>query len=146
VFAERFDGLVYGETRNIGGDLEQDAAGLTVVDRPGVVAVLLLCRMLTVGLHQLARHLGLVGVAHGAERDVMNRTSALPARQETLGLVDRRVSILRLSVRLCWVIAKPGALTGSQVLDNWTFFRFRSICSSKALFFIAQRHMAAIGS
>ena len=44
--------------------------------------------MLAVGLHELARHLGLVGVVDGAEGDVMHRADALASGQETLGLID----------------------------------------------------------
>src|ERR1700722_7386162 len=76
VLAKRFDGFINGEAGNIRGDLEQDPAGFTEVDRTEVVAVLLLGRMLAVGLHQLTRHFGLVGVIDGAEGDVMYRAGA----------------------------------------------------------------------
>ena len=88
VFAERIHGLINGEAGNIGGDLEQDAAGFTEVDRTEVVAILLLGRMLTMGLHQLARHFGLVGIIDGAEGDVVHRAGALASGQEALGLID----------------------------------------------------------
>ena len=79
MLAERLDRLVDGEAGDVGGDLEQHAAGLAEVDRAEVVAVLLLGRMHAVLAHELLRHRGLLGIVGGAERDVMHRAAALTA-------------------------------------------------------------------
>src|SRR6202034_1477118 len=84
IVAERFDRLVDGKTRNIGRDLEQDAAGLAEVNRAEILPVELMGWPQAQLRDELLRHRRLARVVGGAKRDVVHRTAAEPPGQESL--------------------------------------------------------------
>src|SRR5690606_41780248 len=67
--AERLEALVDGKARIVGGDLEDDAAGLPEIDGAEIVALLLFRRGDAELLAQRLRHLRLVRVACSPEGD-----------------------------------------------------------------------------
>src|SRR6267143_4581255 len=75
-FAERFHRLVGGEARPIGGDLEQDAVGLTEIQAPKIEAVDL-AAVADTKFVQPPRPGMILRLVRGAERDVMHPARAL---------------------------------------------------------------------
>ena len=76
-FAERFHRLISGEARSVGGDLEQDAAGLAEIEAAEIEAV----DLAAVGNAQFVEPLRpgvILGLVRRAERDVMHAAGALP--------------------------------------------------------------------
>src|SRR5712671_4709675 len=72
-----FDRLVGGEARPIGGDLEQDAVGLTEIQAPKIEAVDL-AAVADTKFVQPPRPGMILRLVRGAERDVMHPARALP--------------------------------------------------------------------
>src|SRR5262245_48953369 len=82
---QRLDRLVNREAGIVGGNLEQDAAGLAKIDRAEILPVNLRCRLESVVLDDLSRHLGLGGVVRSAEGDVMDGAPPHASDKEAFG-------------------------------------------------------------
>src|SRR5262245_66618482 len=86
--AERGGGLIDRKAGPVGGDLEQHSAGLTKIDRPEIVSILLVGGTYAVICHKLARERRLFGVVGRPEGDVMYGAAAHAAGQESFGLAQ----------------------------------------------------------
>src|SRR5262249_49880967 len=65
--------FVHSKTRDVRGDLEQNAARFAEIDRTEIITIALLGMTQVALCHQFPRHLGLLSIVGGAKCDVMNR-------------------------------------------------------------------------
>src|SRR5580704_4410406 len=120
IVAEGFDRFVDGKARNIGRDLEQNAAWLAEINRAKILSVELMGRPQAEIGDELLRHRRLAGVIRGAKRDVMHRTAAEPAGQKTLCFADIDDAADRLAGAQAPKRSVPAAVLESQNVGQYS--------------------------